>query len=134
MDFVCDAELVGEDDTVVNEVASGKTHSEIDMDQGFSHAKMNGRFGNRGSNKSRKHTIGNDMRKVQNMTRVSCLLEEVSPAATRLYILAIESKFTQGRKSMNVVAVHLYVSCRQKKPRHYMLIDFSDILQVRTIL
>jgi transcription factor IIIB subunit 2 len=31
---------------------------------------------------------------------------------------------------MNVVAVCLYVACRQKETRNYMLIDFSDLLQV----
>ncbi len=48
-----------------------------------------------------------------------------------MYTLAVEHKFTKGRKSMNVVAVCLYVACRQKETRNYMLIDFSDLLQVR---
>jgi transcription factor IIIB 90 kDa subunit len=47
-----------------------------------------------------------------------------------MYTLAVEHKFTKGRKSMNVVAVCLYVACRQKETRNYMLIDFSDLLQV----
>jgi transcription factor IIIB 90 kDa subunit len=53
-------------------------------------------------------------------------------AATRLYTLAVEHKFTKGRKSLNVVAVCLYVACRQKETRNYMLIDFSDLLEVCT--
>lgn len=61
------------------------------------------------------------------------LSEVVSLAATRLYTLAVEHKFTKGRKSMNVVAVCLYVACRQKETRNYMLIDFSDLLQVRSL-
>lgn len=32
---------------------------------------------------------------------------------------------------MNVVAVCLYVACRQKGTRSLMLIDFSDLLQVQ---
>ncbi len=62
------------------------------------------------------------------------LSEVVCLAATRLYTLAVEHKFTKGRKSMNVVAVCLYVACRQKETRNYMLIDFSDLLQVCTFL
>lgn len=31
---------------------------------------------------------------------------------------------------MHVVAVCIYVACRQKETRNYMLIDFSDLLQV----
>jgi transcription factor IIIB subunit 2 len=58
------------------------------------------------------------------------LSDVVSLAATRLYTLAVEHKFTKGRKSLNVVAVCLYVACRQKETRNYMLIDFSDLLQV----
>lgn len=51
-----------------------------------------------------------------------------------MYTLAVEHKFTKGRKSLNVVAVCLYVACRQKETRNYMLIDFSDLLQVSQIL
>lgn len=58
------------------------------------------------------------------MSDIVCL------AATRMYTLAVEHKFTKGRKSLNVVAVCLYVACRQKETRNYMLIDFSDLLQV----
>ena len=47
-----------------------------------------------------------------------------------MYTLAVEHRFTKGRKSMNVVAVCLYVACRQKETRNFMLIDFSDLLQV----
>lgn len=47
-----------------------------------------------------------------------------------MYTLAVEHKFTKGRKNMNVIAVCLYVACRQKETRKYMLIDFSDILEV----
>ena len=58
------------------------------------------------------------------------LSEVVCLAATRMYTLAVVLKFTKGRKSMNAVAVCLYVACRQKETRNYMLIDFSDLLQV----
>lgn len=70
-------------------------------------------------------------RKIQQVATALRLSEVVSLAATRLYTLAVEHKFTKGRKSMNVVAVCLYVACRQKETRNYMLIDFSDLLQVR---
>jgi transcription factor IIIB 90 kDa subunit len=68
-------------------------------------------------------------RKIQSIANVLRLSEAVSLAAIRLYTLAVEHKFTKGRKSMNVVAVCLYVACRQKETRNYMLIDFSDLLQ-----
>ncbi|EJD00535.1 uncharacterized protein FOMMEDRAFT_159269 [Fomitiporia mediterranea MF3/22] len=50
--------------------------------------------------------------------------------AIRMYTLALEHKFTKGRTNMDVIAVCLYIACRQKETRNYMLIDFSDLLQV----
>jgi hypothetical protein len=70
-------------------------------------------------------------RKIQSIATVLRLSDIVSLAATRLYTLAVEHKFTKGRKSLNVIAVCLYVACRQKETRNYMLIDFSDLLQVK---
>lgn len=109
------------------------------------HARMSGPYGNRGSSESREQTIANGAclfwctnltyrlaasKKIQSIANVLRLSEVVCLAATRLYTLAVEHKFTKGRKSMNVVAVCLYVACRQKETRNYMLIDFSDLLQV----
>ena len=110
---------------------------------------MSGPYGNRGNNESREQTIGNGAlrignaicylsnrikitatKKIQSIANILRLSEVVCLAATRMYTLAVEHKFTKGRKSMNVVAVCLYVACRQKETRNYMLIDFSDLLQV----
>lgn len=111
---------------------------------------MSGPFGKRGSAESREQTIANGTwpknaeephsdtlttasRKIQNLATALHLSEVVALAATRLYTLAVEHKFTKGRRSVNVAAVCLYVACRQKETRNYMLIDFSDILQVNTL-
>jgi transcription factor IIIB subunit 2 len=48
--------------------------------------------------------------------------------AKRIYNLASNKKFIQGRKTRHVVAVILYTVCRIDKTRH-LLIDFSDALQ-----
>jgi transcription factor IIIB subunit 2 len=48
--------------------------------------------------------------------------------AKRIYNLASNKKFIQGRKTRHVVAVILYTVCRMQKTRH-LLIDFSDTLQ-----
>jgi transcription factor IIIB 90 kDa subunit len=69
-------------------------------------------------------------KKIQSIANILHLSEMVCLAATRMYTLAVEHKFTKGRKSLNVVAVCVYVACRQKETRNYMLIDFSDLLQV----
>ncbi|KAF5390085.1 hypothetical protein D9757_003889 [Collybiopsis confluens] len=127
---------VVEENTIVNEVAFGETSTGAAMvqgsyvAQGATHARMSGPFGNRGNTESREQTIANATRKIQNIAGILRLSEQVCLSATRLYTLAVEHKFTKGRKSMNVVAVCLYVACRQKETRNYMLIDFSDLLQV----
>jgi transcription initiation factor TFIIIB Brf1 subunit/transcription initiation factor TFIIB len=69
-------------------------------------------------------------KRIQSIANVLRLSDVVCLAATRMYTLAVEHKFTKGRKALNVVAVCLYVACRQKETRNYMLIDFSDLLQV----
>lgn len=127
---------VVEENTIVSEVTFGETSAGAAMvqgsyvGQGSTHARMSGPFGNRGSNESREQTIANASRKIQNFAAALRLSEVVCLAATRLYTLAVEHKFTKGRKSNNVAAVCLYVACRQKETRNYMLIDFSDLLQV----
>ncbi|KAF9259797.1 cyclin-like protein [Marasmius fiardii PR-910] len=127
---------VVEENTIVNEVTFGETSSGAAMvqgsyvGQGASRAKLSGPFGNRGNNESREQTIANASKKIQTIANIMRLSEVVCMAATRLYTLAVEHKFTKGRKSLNVVAICLYVACRQKETRNYMLIDFSDLLQV----
>lgn len=114
---------------------------------------MGGPFGNRGNSESREQTIANGRvfacfrdrgivltyltrhtanRRISQIASNLHLSETVSMSASRLYSLAVEHKFTKGRKAMNVVAVCLYVACRQKGTRSLMLIDFSDLLQVNT--
>ncbi|TFK35689.1 hypothetical protein BDQ12DRAFT_305403 [Crucibulum laeve] len=41
-----------------------------------------------------------------------------------MYMLAVEHKFAKDRKSLNVVAVCLYITCRQKETWNYMLTAF----------
>ncbi len=50
-------------------------------------------------------------------------------SAHRLFILAVQRNFVQGRKTFVVIAACLYIVCRREKSDH-LLIDFSDSLQV----
>ncbi|EKM50866.1 uncharacterized protein PHACADRAFT_31958 [Phanerochaete carnosa HHB-10118-sp] len=150
--FCVQCGTVVEENTIVNEVTFGETSTGAAMvqgsfvAQGATHARMGGPFGNRGSSESREQTIANGAsypscelcfrpdapqatRKIEQICQHFRLSDVVSLAATRLYTLALEHKFTRGRRSMHVVAVCVYVACRQKETRNYMLIDFSDLLQ-----
>lgn len=54
---------------------------------------------------------------------------QTTPAAHRLYKIALQRHFTRGRRTNQVAAACLYLVCRQDgKP--FLLIDFSDALQV----
>ncbi|OCB90256.1 hypothetical protein A7U60_g2546 [Sanghuangporus baumii] len=127
---------VVEENTIVSEVVFGESSSGAAIvqgsfvGQGATRARMSGPYGNRNTSESREQTIENASRKIRNVATVMRLSEVVQTAAVRLYTLALEHKFTKGRRNMNVIAVCLYVACRQKETRNYMLIDFSDLLQV----
>ncbi|KAJ7186723.1 BRF1-domain-containing protein [Mycena filopes] len=129
--------MVVEENGMVSELTFGETSSGGAMvqgsfvGQGATHARMSGPYGNRGGNSdSRAQTIENASKKIRMIASVLRLSEMISNAALRMYTLAVEHKFTKGRKSLNVVAVCLYIACRQKDTHTHMLIDFSDLLQV----
>ncbi|KAI6153338.1 BRF1-domain-containing protein [Pisolithus tinctorius] len=134
--FCVQCGTVVEENTIVSEVTFGETSTGAAMvqgayvGQGATRARLSGPFGNRGSSESREQTIANASRRIQSFAAALRLSEIVALAATRLYTLAVEHKFTKGRRSTHVAAVCLYVACRQKETRNYMLIDFSDLLQV----
>ena len=111
-------------------------------------ARLGGPWGNRRGGESREQTIANGAsvvdllhetgvdicvasRKIQSVAVAMRISEAVATAAVRTYTLAVEHKFTKGRKSTLVVGVCLYVACRQQTTQNrFMLIDFADILQV----
>mmetsp|Transcript_11384 Transcript_11384/g.24126 ORF Transcript_11384/g.24126 Transcript_11384/m.24126 type:complete len:624 (+) Transcript_11384:220-2091(+) len=81
------------------------------------------------SRDSRETTLANGRRRIQEVASRLRLGGHYVDAAHRLFTIAVEKNFVQGRRTMHVVAACLYISCRQEKSQH-MLIDFSDALQV----
>ncbi|KAJ6510388.1 BRF1-domain-containing protein [Mycena sanguinolenta] len=128
--------MVVEENAIVSEITFGETSSGGAMvqgsfvGQGATHARMSGPYGHRGNSDSRAQTIENASKKIHMISSVLRLSEMISNSALRMYTLAVENNFTKGRKSLNVVAVCLYIACRQKDTHTHMLIDFSDLLQV----
>ncbi|RCV22928.1 hypothetical protein SEVIR_4G271900v4 [Setaria viridis] len=55
--------------------------------------------------------------------------ETIISKAYCFYKLAIDRNFTRGRRTTHVAAACLYIACRQSK-KAYLLIDFSDYLQI----
>eukprot|EP00547_Thalassionema_nitzschioides_P009284 CAMPEP_0194227564 /NCGR_PEP_ID=MMETSP0156-20130528/42924_1 /TAXON_ID=33649 /ORGANISM="Thalassionema nitzschioides, Strain L26-B" /LENGTH=632 /DNA_ID=CAMNT_0038960051 /DNA_START=99 /DNA_END=1997 /DNA_ORIENTATION=+ len=90
-------------------------------------AGRGGRYGF--SRDSRETTLLNGRRRIQDVASRMRLGSHYVDAAHRLFTIAVEKNFVQGRRTTHVVAACLYISCRQEKSQH-MLIDFSDALQV----
>lgn len=57
------------------------------------------------------------------------LSQHVVDSSHRLFMLAVEHNFIQGRRTLNVIAACLYIVCRRERSEH-LLIDFADLLQV----
>jgi transcription factor IIIB 90 kDa subunit len=86
-----------------------------------------GRYGF--SRDSRETTLANGRRRIQELASRLRLGSHFVDGAHRLFTVAVERNFVQGRRTTHVVAACLYIACRQEKSQH-MLIDFSDALQV----
>lgn len=93
-------------------------------------------FGNRQNKRrygflrsSRETTLATGRRKIAQVASSLRLGAYYVDGAHRLFGLAAQRNFTQGRKALHVACACLYVMCRREKSAH-MLIDFSDVLQV----
>ena len=80
------------------------------------------------SKESREATINNGRRHISQLASQLKLGQHYVDSAHRLFLLAVDKNFIQGRKTSNVVAACLYIVCRREKSPH-LLIDFSDALQ-----
>ena len=81
------------------------------------------------SRQSRENTLASGKRRIQDVASQLRLGQHFVDAAHRLFTVAVEKNFVQGRRRAHVVAACLYTACRQEKSQH-MLIDFSDALQI----
>lgn len=95
--------------------------------RGFSSGGRGGQYGF--SRQSRENTLASGKRRIQETAAVMRLGSHYVDSAHRLFTVAVERNFTQGRRRAHVIAACLYTTCRQEKSQH-MLIDFSDALQI----
>ena len=80
------------------------------------------------SRETREQTILNGRRRILQLASALRLGSHHIDAAVRLYMLAVQHNFVQGRKAMHVSGACLYIVCRREQTAH-MLIDFADLLQ-----
>ncbi len=82
---------------------------------------------------SRESTIQNARRHITQVAVNMRLPSQYGERALRLYQMALSKNFTFGRRQTHIVATCLYIVCRQDKSP-YLLIDFSDALQVNVFV
>ena len=81
------------------------------------------------SKESREITINNGRKRIAQLAAKLRLGQHYVDSAHRLFLLAVQRNFVQGRRTSHVVAACLHIVCRTEKSP-YLLIDFSDALQV----
>lgn len=131
---VCtDCGIIVEENTLVSSVefveGAGGASSMVGQFIGNSSRGLNrgGQYGF--SRQSRENTLASGKRRIQDVASILRLGNHFVDAAHRLFTVAVEKNFVQGRRRAHVVAACLYTACRQEKSQH-MLIDFSDALQI----
>ena len=80
------------------------------------------------SKESREVAFANGQRHISQLAVALRLADHHQDAAQRLFMLAVQHNFIQGRKTQHVIAACLYTVCRREKTAH-LLIDYSDVLQ-----
>jgi transcription initiation factor TFIIIB Brf1 subunit/transcription initiation factor TFIIB len=82
-----------------------------------------------GHRESRELTYAAGRRRIATIASQLHLPPRFVDAAHRLFTLAVQHNFVQGRRTQTVAAAALYIVCRREKTPH-LLIDFSDTLRI----
>lgn len=77
-------------------------------------------------------TLSSGKRYIGQLAGALNIPQSISDAGNQIFKLAVANNFIQGRRTKSVAAVCLYIACRRQESNQHMLIDFSDILMVRS--
>ena len=70
---------------------------------------------------------------IDSVAKILTISESIVKYAKRLYKIASNKKFTQGRNTRHLVGATLYLACRYNKTSH-LLIDFSEVLRINMFI
>ncbi|KAG8924921.1 transcription factor TFIIIB subunit brf1 [Tulasnella sp. 419] len=131
--------VVVSENTLVSEISFGETsggaaiaHGTL-VSEGSTHARGGGLGGRHRGEESSEQVIFNGRVRIAQVATAMGIPDVIREAALRFYKLAVTARFTKGRKSRHVVAACLYAACQHAK-FSYMLIDFSDLLQINVFV
>ncbi|KAG8907038.1 transcription factor TFIIIB subunit brf1, partial [Tulasnella sp. 417] len=129
--------VVVAENALVSEVSFGETsggaaiaHGTL-VAEGSTYARTGG--GRRGGQESSEQAIYNGRIRIAQVGTAMNIPDTIRDSALRYYKLAVSASFTKGRQSRLVVAACLYAAC-QNAQFGYMLIDFSDVLQINVFV
>eukprot|EP00965_Chrysotila_dentata_P002987 96677-Pleurochrysis_carterae.AAC.1 len=123
-----------EENTIVNEVTFAQDAGGGSSVVGQFVSATPGRNVGLGFNReSREVAFANGQRHISQLAAALRLADHHQEAANRLFHLAVQHNFIQGRKTQHVIAACLYTVCRREKTAH-LLIDYSDVLQTNVYL
>nr|WCZ58535.1 33 kDa inner dynein arm light chain [Andalucia godoyi] len=126
-DTVCiQCGLVLEENTIVSEVTFAESASGATSVVGQFLPSSGSSF--RTGSESREETIERGKRKIMHVASLLRLSQHLIEVAHRVFVLALQHGFMQGRRSEHVVAACLYAACRRERSPH-MLLDFSEVLR-----
>ena len=76
-----------------------------------------------------KLRLSETYKEIEKYAKILTIPKNVVDVAKRCYNLALDNKFTQGRKKNHMIGAILYLACRKSNTIH-LLIDFSEVLRV----
>lgn len=135
---------VVEENNIVAEITFGEQSNGAAMVQGSYLAADQGAVRSSGGLAFRRTAGGGSEARERSLKEAKTLLQQfchqlrvslqLVDAALRLYKMASNSNFVQGRKKPNVTAICLYAVCRKETNNKVMLIDFADLIKTDVFL
>jgi transcription factor IIIB subunit 2 len=95
--------------------------------------RISGPHGRSSGMESSEITKQKSLQMLRNYQQPLSLPDSVISTAERHLILAYQYSFTKGRQIEHVIAVCLYMACKEAKTTH-MLIDLADFLRVSSFI
>ena len=80
-----------------------------------------------------QRNINKTFKLIERVAKILTITESVVKYAKKIYTIASNKKFTQGRNTKHIVGAILYLACRYNKTSH-LLIDFSEVLRINLFI
>ncbi|KAK3389193.1 hypothetical protein B0H63DRAFT_388944 [Podospora didyma] len=136
---------VVDDSNIVSEITFGEAGNGAAVVQGTHLAADQGgvrsvggmafrRVAGGGASEARERSLRESKSLLQQFTQELRIPTSLADTAYRLYRVASNHNFIQGRRKVNVAAICLYAACRKETNNKIMLIDLADLVKTDVFL